>query len=41
MFLEIDELQPGWTVELKLIGSDGRLEAEFYSPEGELIGNFN
>ncbi len=35
-FAELDELQPGWQVELRSRGEGGAIDAVFYSPTGEL-----
>jgi hypothetical protein len=43
MFLELDRLQPGWTVELRARGgSTGgvAVDAIFYDPCGEKVGVF-
>lgn len=34
-FAELDELQPGWQVELCSRGAGGAIDAIFYSPSGE------
>ena len=34
-FAELDELQPGWQVELRSRGAGGTVDAVFFSPEGE------
>jgi ribosome maturation protein SDO1 len=39
-FSEIDELQPGWTVELKTKGTSSVIDAVFYAPSGDLVGPF-
>eukprot|EP01026_Neomeris_dumetosa_P032873 TRINITY_DN26138_c0_g1_i9.p1 TRINITY_DN26138_c0_g1~~TRINITY_DN26138_c0_g1_i9.p1 ORF type:complete len:395 (-),score=49.50 TRINITY_DN26138_c0_g1_i9:382-1512(-) len=38
MFLELDSIEPGWQVEL--VKNGDRVEAIFYSPEGEKAGAF-
>jgi hypothetical protein len=37
-FAELDQLQPGWTVELRQKGET--VEAVFYSPEDMAVGAF-
>ena len=34
-FAELDDLQPGWQVELRSRGASGAVDAAFYSPAGE------
>lgn len=36
-FAELDDLQPGWQVELRSRGAGGAVDAVFYSPTGEAI----
>ena len=36
-FAELDNLQPGWQVELRSRGEGGAVDAIFYSPGGKLI----
>ena len=36
-FAELDDLQPGWQVELRSRGAGGAVDAAFYSPAGENI----
>ena len=40
-FAELDNLQPGWTVELRGREEGGVLDAVFYSPEGTKVGPFS
>ena len=37
-FAELDELQPGWQVELRSRGAGGTADAVFFSPAGEIRG---
>jgi hypothetical protein len=39
-FAELDTLQPGWTVELRIRGEGGTVDAVFFSPSGERVGTF-
>lgn len=39
-FSEIDELQPGWTVQLKQKGTGSVVDAVFFSPSGEKVGSY-
>lgn len=39
-FAELDTLQPGWTVELRIRGEGGTVDAVFFSPSGERVGSF-
>jgi hypothetical protein len=39
-FAELDELQPGWTVELRTRGEGGIIDAVFFSPSGECVGAY-
>lgn len=39
-FSEIDELQPGWTVQLKQKGNGSVVDAVFFSPSGEKVGSY-
>lgn len=39
-FAELDDLQPGWTVELRSRGEGGTIDAVFFSPGGECVGAF-
>ncbi len=39
-FAELDDLQPGWTVELRSRGEGGTIDAVFFSPAGECVGAF-
>lgn len=41
MFLELDELQQGWSVELVMKGEEELVEAVFYAPDGTAVGAFN
>ena len=36
-FAELDDLQPGWQVELRSRGAGGAVDAAFYSPTGDLF----
>ena len=36
-FAELDDLQPGWQVELRNRGEGGAIDAIFYSPAGEPV----
>jgi hypothetical protein len=40
MFKEIDALQAGWTVELRQRIGASTVDAVFFSPDGEIVGNF-
>ena len=39
-FAELDELQPGWQVELRSRGAGGAVDAAFYTPAGDAVGAF-
>lgn len=39
-FAELDQLQPGWTVELQKRGEGAPLDAIFFSPAGQRVGAF-
>lgn len=39
-FSEIDDLQPGWTVQLKTKGSNSVIDAIFFDPCGDMVGPF-
>ena len=39
-FAELDELQPGWQVELRSRGAGGAVDAAFYTPTGDAVGAF-
>jgi ribosome maturation protein SDO1 len=39
-FAELDQLQPGWTVELRAREAGGPVEAVFYAPDGQRVGAF-
>lgn len=39
-FSEIDDLQPGWTVQLQTKGTSSVVDAVFYAPSGDLVGPF-
>ena len=39
-FAELDDLQPGWTVELRARGEGGTIDAVFYAPGGECVGAY-
>lgn len=43
MFVEIDKLQEGWTVELRARGgtATGPIDAVFYDPKGTRVGAFS
>ena len=40
MFKQIDELQAGWTVELRSRGAGGTVDALFYDPRGAEVASF-
>lgn len=39
-FSEIDDLQPGWTVQLRTKGTSSVIDAVFFSPRGDMVGPF-
>lgn len=39
-FMEIDNLEPGWTVQLQTRGPDAPVDAIFFSPSGEVMKTF-
>ena len=36
-FVELDELQPGWTIEVKARPGGGLADVTFYSPSGTVL----
>lgn len=39
-FLELDALEPGWTVELRGKNNSSIMDAVFFSPQGQEVGPF-
>ena len=39
-FAELDQLQPGWAVELRTRGEGGIIDAVFFSPGGDCVGAY-
>jgi ribosome maturation protein SDO1 len=39
-FAELDELQPGWSVELRSRGEGATIDAVFFSPAGDCVGAY-